>query len=654
MDPSIGLSGLSGSSAAAATHSQFNTIQFNTIHATTSSSPSSSPEQVSDIPGDSGHMVVAHKYAEEVEGVARMRATPTSRSWIITYALLTWLMSISFCSVAIHVFWTTDNHKGAVQNINCLEMTPHLANWTGVQRAYNVSKLPATIANYSAFQVSSLLDVLKAMNCSGNGLLDGYALVQNATTGLMDSLTLPGKEPVLSKMFYANSAQCGCVVQQHVDVLMPILNNVTLYFNASTEATYKARFIAAINTYLLDGNQPDSASTVPVISPKNYPSLVRHCFMNKRPAQFITIQEDCATTVIPYNVVAFINVVAGMFAAIYIIQTFPSESEGVKDNSWAKRIMDAMSHWIATAVFVLLNFSLGLTALVVTAVGSGASSKSVSYWFGILSLIVIGLVISLIRTNLSTYIAKGLQSMGITVKAPFFFTDKAKRIKAFVNTQERRADVMRLVFWIHYVMLLPAFVMLLDHVQQNRVGTWTMPRFFTCMGLAFLAVSTDLCYLLYEYTLELVYERKLHLLLYTNNNHVHPLNNGEKQSVYDELHSKHLVMAMSADDGARSAVWWAWGSWCFVACSLFVMEAPMKISPAILDPLVPSSVFPLATAVLVLGIPMFAKVPLIHEENTKAYTWQGDRSTMALALCLGVEFVARLLLTLSVVYWTVF
>lgn len=647
------------SSAASGTQNSINSnivcmdpsIQQPFLHAPQTFNADPVDSGVSVVPGGRGHSIVVSKYTV-AEGVARKRATPTSRVWILVYALLTWLMSIAFCSVSIYVFRSSSTHLGIVQKIGCIERSTQLTNWTGIIKAYNISKIATPSAvNYGKFMITSLQDSLAVMNCSSAGLLDYYQVL-GAETDTPSVALQSGKDALMAQMFTYNSPQCSCLAVHHTTVLIPNLNKTIATYGAGAADAFKAQAEAVVKKFLFDGQQFDNATST-ALSNTNYPSVLRSCFLNRRPAQFAALQDDCATTVIPYNIVTYINVVAALFSAIYIIQTYPMDESHAHDKTPAGMFAYYVSSKYATAFFLALNFALGMAALVITATDSDASSTSISYIFGIIGLIMTTLVVGMLRANMSQEIVDWWNRFtGRSTQ-----DTETRKIKADKQLHELRTDAMRLAFWVQYLMLLPAFVMLLDHVQQNRMYTWTYPRIMTCIGLAFLALATDLCYLVQEYMQDVLFEKDHSLFLSMRGRDSRDSRDSRDMAdaaLYDKVYSRFAVLGARGDDNARSAVWWAWGSWCIIACSLFVLDSPIHMNVAVLGDLVPSSVLPLAVAVFVIGMPMFAKVPIIHEENTKAYSWQGDRSTMALALCLSVEFVARLLLTMSVVYWTVF
>lgn len=229
---------------------------------------------------------------EEVKQQLGMQVS-SSRTWILMYSVLTWLITLAFFFVVLTTYeWKVDQSKdsfaqkrGIVQSIGCLQRKSFV-QWNLALRQYEHFYLVTDVASsvtVAGLEANTLLqNVLQAMNCS---------------TGLF----LYGGQETLDPTFMYSSPQCSCVVAQHRNVFSPRL----LAIVNTTSGTVDSKK-AAIRDL---GKKFSSTGEKDV-----FPSMMQTCFFAYRPAQWVEVDQGCFFQVVPYAMVMFINTIAGCFA----------------------------------------------------------------------------------------------------------------------------------------------------------------------------------------------------------------------------------------------------------------------------------------------------------------------------------------------------
>lgn len=638
-------------------------------------------QQVKDSSSSSPEMMPVKEVMESdftaniVENVKQKKGmfVSTSRTWILTYSILTWLLTIAFFAVVVRAYgFSQDNSpdsqlqkRGILQSVGCLSRKSFL-QWNDI------------IKLYEEFYTTTPLSTMK----------------ERASTQLLQS--------VMSKMschvgvgtanpsFAFTSFQCVCVTGLH-SIFSYQVNQIMDDTQLNTDAAKKESLRILGKQIAVDGKKATSAQ-----ANDGFGSIMQQCFFAYRPSQWIKLDSGCGTQVVPYAMAMYVNTIAGCFAALYFVtfwgqdtqqsehqQSEHQQSEHKQQGAQPNQEQQQYSHmfrvavrWTSLAAFLVVNLVIGIAGIVIAFFSQENPSNSAFAVYMIVYLLVVGMIVwqfNGILYNMFPVETK-LDKMFTNIKE-----NKAyKRFQSMISIALEKDNMyvsMRMLFWVQYLICMPIMLMLYDGLHQSRMQVNTISRLMMSIGIGFLAFGFDVALAIHEklqmdiYTVE---EDKLIPLGVPveeqQSQWQDDLNNleNEKNTVVgmEGMHVKNgrsivdkiLTLTLYTGDNATSCTWWSWMLWIGLASSLFALSSPMDLPPQILESLVPGSTTAVAFAVIfyVLGMPIVARVPGMNIENTIGHCWMEDRHATSLSLCLAVDFVARTLLTLTLTYWLIF
>jgi hypothetical protein len=228
---------------------------------------------------------------EDVKQRAGMMSS-TSRTWIMAYCFLTWLVTAVFFVLVVLAYGgsvdqSIDNDKpkrGIVQSMGCLSKQSFL-HWNRVFDLYENFHKNVNMGGLGAvgtLEVNLLTNALVAMNCS---------------IGI-------GSQDVT---FAYTSLQCSCTKYAHEQYFRPRIQEYASSATLSSEDK-----ISKIREYgeMFSTKGGAKGSLVG----QYFDSLMVSCFFAHRPAQWIEYQPACATQVVPFSMAMYVNTIAGCFA----------------------------------------------------------------------------------------------------------------------------------------------------------------------------------------------------------------------------------------------------------------------------------------------------------------------------------------------------
>lgn len=554
----------------------------------------------------------------------------SSRMWVLTYSVLTWLMTIAFfCVVNFYAYGLLEDRdpastlqkRGIVQSIGCLSRKSFV-EWNTVFELYK------TYDHTTVTESALLKSVLDKMHCG-----------------------VPST--VSSSIIFSNSSfQCPCAIQYHNSIYKPKLEAI-IADSTLTTAEDKANAIRAWGEEYSEKGVKD-----------DFPSLMQMCFFSYRPAQWMEVDSSCWSEVVPYAMIMYVNTISGFFAGLYFV-VYWGKSNGKSDVSGNGKML----RYAALAFFGVVNMLMGLWAIIV-AFQSQDDGKTNGPALGmyitayILTLAVVLWAIYSILENMfspsppsSAAIAvvedKGQQQkkqlkeqLKESAKAWYLMAQNALRI-------ENGYVIMRMLFWVQYILCAPVLLLLYDglhHTSRFSINAWS--RLLMTLGLGFVAFGFDICLAIHE-------KQQLDIYAAQEENAAQVSAQASQVSAQASASTpmeKMALLTICTGDNARSSTWWAWSLWIVIATSLFGTSLPIEVSSQWLETTVPGSTTLIAAAVVLymIGMPIIARVPGMNIESTIGFYWMEDRHATSLSLCLVVDFVTRTLITLTMTYWLIF
>lgn len=216
----------------------------------------------------------------------------SSRTWILNYSILTWLMTVAFFVVLLIAYGTqidsssmnTLPKRGIVTSIGCLERKSFL-QWNDVFKRYQ------TLHQESVWNQTKLIhDVLEDMHCA----------LSNAIT---------------EHQWQYASQQCVCVKHAHDSIFVPRLAAIVADNTLTNNA--KKELVATLgDNFAVKGISEPNGNKIP--------SIMQQCFFSYRPSQWIEEDRRCWSQVSPYSIVMYLNTIAGCFAGKFCKLSFAS------------------------------------------------------------------------------------------------------------------------------------------------------------------------------------------------------------------------------------------------------------------------------------------------------------------------------------------
>ena len=349
------------------------------------------------------------------ESEAALNATPLSRVWVFTWALLTWIFTFAFF-VLLATAFTFNISDGArtytrsdtfTRSLGCIYKTPW-SDWASVRDKYTT--LIPTTPVISLSGSNDILDsVMRAMRCHGNLPTQATGPLAGGVQGVVS-----GTDTVSTMSFDFSSKACHCAHKLHTEV----------YYPSYANATTREQVVALGNTFFSDG----------VGSPPR--SIVKECVFTSRVGHEVEVDDSCFLSVSPYMVVLYTNTVAGIFAALYLLHPAGNNNK----EGWMYRVL---SNKISAGVFIVINLALGITGMVI----SRPSDSTVGVLSTVMALALLG-VVSMI------YIMVNQEGVADTT------------IVARVNLKDNFVVIQRISFWFQYIITLPGNP--LEHARTHK------------------------------------------------------------------------------------------------------------------------------------------------------------------------------------------
>ena len=174
----------------------------------------------------------------------------------------------------------------------------------------------------------------------------------------------------------------------------------------------------------------------------------------------------------------------------------------------------------------------------------------------------------------------------------------AKAVSYHTTLKSMRKN-QRLLFWVQYVFTVPFMVLLYEVTTQQRESSYLISRVFFSLGIAFTAAGTDVVVILNE-------------------------------------------TSRSAD--SYSCAWWSWGVWTIAGAALVLSGGTVSSVVQGID----TSMLYAAIILYVVVMPLLCTPGLADAHHKK---WVYCTDARALGARLAVDLAARLLVTLSGIYW---
>jgi hypothetical protein len=311
----------------------------------------------------------------------------------------------------------------------------------------------------------------------------------------------------------------------------------------------------------------------------------------KKTTHWFSVEEGCWISMSPFNVVLYTNIIAGIFGALYIVD---ASTEAVSQPSSAalstsQMIYNFVGSNIMFSIFVLFNFAFGLSGILIAHANTGSRIALIFVFSACL------VIVTLFYMSLKMNTSSSSSTDGMT-----------KRFRKYIF--DNVVDLQRMCFWIQYIVTLPGLILFHDAMNQQRSFDFISSRLLTSFGIGFLGIGYDcIC-------------------------------------MFQEKMSKNS--AASAD--IKSAMWWTWGVWMACSASLFYISEPVTLMWSLTN-FVPGShtLVRLAAVIYIIGIPLVSVPKML----TSLIDNNRERQMLPLSLRLIPDFIARILMIVSVYFW---
>jgi hypothetical protein len=544
----------------------------------------------------------------------RYQARPLSRVWVYGWTILTWISAFTILVVYLDVNVKDTPSKRYVRTFTSMNKVSH-PNLQKVSELYtdegNAYAAADTPTARNAKSVALLDNVMLNLNCHAGPTSGG------ATGALPGGLSVAptSLDPVSSTSFEFASHLCMCVYKKHNPAQT---GNVGFHYeilNAAAEADFKD----FVTTYVRQ--------------------LGIECGMGTRATHTIEVGYDGFLSVSPFLIVVYVNGLAVMFSVLYMItgnavvakkkEDKASREEGKDGSTITTNAWTWIENFTSNKIYVVIVMAVVSAVFLVLII---ALSKDPSD--GEKVLVSVFFIVALI-------IAGSLVIWGWNTKSK----DDEKTATSIPGE-----DVMvtqRMAFWIQYIFTAPLVVMAGDVIAQQRFNDFLIPRFLFSIALVLLAMGYDGIYLFSTFIVTCMQDLAARSWTKSATYFYDPKT---KKTNYNELETLYHY---TVDDNLRSATWWAWGTWLLGGAILLHGAVPTNLSWAATDLVMGwNTVIATGVAVYILGVPL-ACIPGMAERNSEADGWKANKHETALALRLSVELVARMLITLGVLFWVV-
>lgn len=347
---------------------------------------------------------------------------------------------------------------------------------------------------------------------------------------------------------------CSCVHNLHT----------TFYHRAYTSGSVTNALVKRLGDRFLGSPDATEADDTLFNITKGV-DLLHSCIFAHRSAQIIVSDADHVLSVSPYMTVMYINGIASIACCFYIV--------------CSRKPHDGMTYW----------FMLGL-AVAMTVFG--------------------GVGVFLSMENLLPFLMAGaahLIILGAVCVLQFFAWPGSQKGTSEKDTlRQNTMDRQRLVFWLQYILTLPAIVLLCDAMQQHKVEEYVSGRVALSVAIGFLAFGTDALF-----------------------------------TCAERMGAGHMAKEI------RSCATWCWYAWGVGALVLVSMSPPITASWGAVDWIPGGTTMP-QTALVAYAVlmPLAFSNQVAGQESEKE--WHVDASEIALANRLGVDLFARVVLTFMV------
>lgn len=398
------------------------------------------------------------------------------------------------------------------------------SDWNGVFEIYNdpvknVAGLPVPLAFVPSESTQILDAVMRKMRCHGNKKDALETPLQGGISG-----ALPQSTSGMAQTFRFSSSACSCVYDYHTYVFES--NYVT---NPKTLDEIKELGLAYTTTGL---NLTRVGSNTPA------DPLMKQCFFSKRMPHSIELVPDCFPSVSPYMVVLYINTIAGIFGAMYLVSGGENARSGERSMvvMWKQDVVKWMRHPMATVFFVVLNVGLGVAGVILSSGdGSAGSIVAVCMVEGLALVYAMGMTWYMSH-QADEIVPAPIQESIVLGEKKLVPMSSSKSEKAFKDAIYENVNVIqRMSFWFQYIVTLPGIVVLHDVMQQQRIQEYMLARVAFALGIGFLAAGSDMLCLFNDKVMD-------NLAMVAENKE-------------DGAKFRKKVMAKT-DDNIRSAMWW--------------------------------------------------------------------------------------------------
>jgi hypothetical protein len=359
--------------------------------------------------------------------------------------------------------------------------------------------------------------------------------------------------PVFGSGFDYSAPICSCVYDLHT----------TFYHRAYTSGSVTNALVKRLGNRFL-GSPDATAEDDTLFNITKGVDLLHSCIFAHRSAQIIVSDADHVLAVSPYMTVMYINAIASIACCFYIVCSRKPHNGAV------------------------YGFMLGL-AVVMTVFGA------------------VGVIVS--RESLLPFFMAGATHLIIlgAVCALLFFAWPGSQAGTYnqLTLMQNTMDRQRLVFWLQYILTLPAIVLLCDAMLQQKVEEYLSGRVALSVAIGFLAFGTDALF-----------------------------------TCVERMDANHVANEI------RSCATWCWYAWGAGALVLVSMSPPITASWGAVDWIPGGTTMPqVALVAYAVLMPLAFSNPNTEKEDK----WhEAEASEVALANRLGVDLFARVVLTFMV------
>lgn len=542
-----------------------------------------------------------------------------------TATLILWAISVVVCFVIVLSPYSYNIQKTTISRIDPYHKAPW-SDWSVV-----LGKYRATTSVQSVNATAQLLaDSLRSMRCHGNSAsssvkllsMGGVNMTSASSSGVVPLLTpvAANIDTVVNHFFSYTAPACACVHNMHAQFYAPAMNA-----SAATSVTPPVPLvsanIAAFNEAYITG-EPSQ-----FFKPGSAVGLLPLCFFGQRLPHSLRLTGNSTSSstgrhllsVSPLLTTLWVNAIAAIFAGLYFVTSKGAAASTLGEDPTTKALASPTgqghSVWPGVIAWLLLA---GIVSSVFTSLNNSSTTVAQLSSITVLWLTVVIVMIT-VRVGTTTNgepdaaaAAAGKQQSG----AGKLVTSAKDILQRSVGIAVRMGRVQRLAFWVQHLLTLPVLVLLQDAAQQQRLVSYLISRVFTTVAVCLLAASLDCI----QCTL-----------------------------VAEEEEGK--AKGTRRNVRMQRAAWWCWGIWAAAVFSLLKLtSAPAVLGWSITDTLSGAeTLIPGAVTVYAVGM-VVVSMPGMGELVVRMNKLEECADAVVLSLRLGVDLVARMMLTGSVLY----